>query len=58
MTGLIHAFTSASAQTACAAFSCPEMTDIVLTVDAGLLLASFAILLMTLPVRKLKAAGA
>ena len=34
----------ASAQSLCAAFSCPEMTNIALILDAGLLLASIIIL--------------
>ena len=36
----------ASAQSLCAAFSCPEMTNIALILDAGLLLASIIILLV------------
>ena len=36
----------ASAQSLCAAFSCPEMTNIALILDAGLLLASIIILPM------------
>lgn len=38
-----HMFNSVSAQTACAAFSCPE-NAITLILDAGLLLASIIIL--------------
>ena len=44
MTGFFHMFNSVSAQAACAASSCPEMTNIALILDAGLLLASIIIL--------------
>ena len=36
----MHTFNSVSAQDACASFSCPNMTNLSLTLDAGLLLAS------------------
>lgn len=44
VTGFFHMFHSASAQAACAAFSCPDTTNMMLIPDAGLLLASFLIL--------------
>ena len=44
MSGLMHTFNSVSAQDACASFSCPNMTNISLILDAGLLLASIIIL--------------
>ena len=40
----MHTFNSVSAQAACASFSCPNMTNISLILDAGLLLASIIIL--------------
>ena len=40
----MHTFNSVSAQDACASFSCPNMTNLSLTLDAGLLLASIIIL--------------
>lgn len=40
----MHTFNSVSAQDACASFSCPNMTNISLILDAGLLLASIIIL--------------
>ena len=40
----MHTFNSVSAQDACASFSCPNMTTLSLTLDAGLLLASIIIL--------------
>ena len=42
----------ASAQPLCAAFSCPEMTNIALILDAGLLLASIIICSLILLVNK------
>lgn len=42
----------ASAQSLCAAFSCPEMTNIALILDAGLLLASIIICSLILLVNK------
>ena len=36
----MHTFNSVSAQDACASFSCPNMTNLSLILDAGLLLAS------------------
>ena len=39
----MHTFNSVSAQDACASFSCPNMTNLSLTLDAGLLLASIII---------------
>ena len=50
MSGLAHTHNSVSAQTACAFSSCPNMTNLSLILDAGLLLASFIILLIILPV--------
>ena len=44
MTGFFHTFHSVSAQAACAAFSCPDTTNMMLIPDAGLLLASIIIL--------------
>lgn len=44
MSGLMHTFNSVSAQDACASFSCPNMTNLSLILDAGLLLASIIIL--------------
>ena len=44
MSGLMHTFNSVSAQDACASFSCPNMTNLSLILDAGLFLASFIIL--------------
>ena len=44
MSGLMHTFNSVSAQDACASFSCPNMTNLSLILDAGLLLASRIIL--------------
>ena len=44
MFGLMHTFNSVSAQDACASFSCPNMTNLSLILDAGLLLASIIIL--------------
>ena len=43
MSGLMHTFNSVSAQDACASFSCPNMTNLSLILDAGLLLASIII---------------
>lgn len=40
----MHTFNSVSAQDACASFSCPNMTNLSLILDAGLLLASIIIL--------------
>ena len=40
----MHTFNSVSAQDACASFSCPNITNLSLTLDAGLLLASIIIL--------------
>ena len=40
----MHMFNSVSAQDACASFSCPNMTNLSLILDAGLLLASIIIL--------------
>ena len=40
----MHTFNSVSAQDACASFSCPNMTNLSLILDAGLLLASSLIL--------------
>ena len=40
----MHTFNSVSAQDACASFSCPNMTNLSLIPDAGLLLASIIIL--------------
>ena len=40
----MHTFNSVSAQDACASFSGPNMTNLSLTLDAGLLLASIIIL--------------
>lgn len=40
----MHTFNSVSAQGACASFSCPNMTNLSLILDAGLLLASIIIL--------------
>ena len=48
MSGLMHTFNSVSAQDACASFSCPNMTNLSLTLDAGLLLASIIILPISL----------
>ena len=42
----MHTFNSVSAQDACASFSCPNMTNLSLILDAGLLLASIIILPM------------
>ena len=39
----MHTFNSVSAQDACASFSCPNMTNLSLILDAGLLLASIII---------------
>ena len=47
----MHTFNSVSAQDACASFSCPNMTNISLILDAGLLLASIIILPIILLVR-------
>ena len=44
MSGLMHTFNSVSAQDACASFSCQNMTNLSLILDAGLLLASIIIL--------------
>ena len=46
----MHTFNSVSAQDACASFSCPNMTNLSLILDAGLLLASIIILPIILPV--------
>ena len=54
MTGFFQMFRSVSAQAACAAFSCPETTNIALILDAGLLLASIIILPIILLVLSLK----
>lgn len=54
MTGFFHVFNSVSAQAACAASSCPEMTNIALILDAGLLLASIIILPIILLVLRSK----
>ena len=40
----MHTFNSVSAQDTCASFSCPNMTNLSLILDAGLLLASIIIL--------------
>ena len=40
----MHTFNSVSAQDACASFSCPNMTNLSLILDAGLLLAYIIIL--------------
>lgn len=40
----MHTFNSVSAQDVCASFSCPNMTNLSLILDAGLLLASIIIL--------------
>ena len=40
----MHTFNSVSAQDACASFSCPNMTNLSMILDAGLLLASIIIL--------------
>ena len=40
----MHTFNSVSAQDACASFSCPNMTNLSLILDDGLLLASIIIL--------------
>ena len=40
----MHTFNSVSAQDACASFSCPNMTNLSLILDAGMLLASILIL--------------
>ena len=40
----MHTFNSVSAQDACASLSCPNMTNLSLILDAGLLLASIIIL--------------
>ena len=40
----MHTFNSVSAQDACASFSCQNMTNLSLILDAGLLLASIIIL--------------
>ena len=53
----MHTFNSVSAQDACASFSCPNMTNLSLTLDAGLLLASiilFPIILLVLLVLRFK----
>ena len=47
----MHTFNSVSAQAACASFSCPNMTNLSLILDAGLLLASIIILPIILLVR-------
>ena len=47
----MHTFNSVSAQDACASFSCPNMTNLSLILDAGLLLASIIILPIILLVR-------
>ena len=60
MSGLMHTFNSVSAQDACASFSCPNMTNLSLTLDAGLLLASIIILpiiLLVLLVLRFKTAS-
>ena len=51
MVGFAHTRNSASAQAACAFSSCPNMTNISLILDAGLLLASIIILPIILLVR-------
>ena len=44
MSGSTYTYNSVSAQAACAFSSCPNMTNISLILDAGLLLASIIIL--------------
>lgn len=51
MVGFAYTRNSASAQAACAFSSCPNMTNISLILDAGLLLASIIILPIILLVR-------
>ena len=48
----MHTFNSVSAQDACASFSCPNMTNLSLILDAGLLLASIIICSLILLVNK------
>ena len=50
----MHTFNSVSAQDACASFSCPNMTNLSLILDAGLLLASIIILPIILLVLRSK----
>ena len=53
----MHTFNSVSAQDACASFSCPNMTNLSLILDAGLLLASIInlpIILLVLLVLRFK----
>lgn len=50
----MHTFNSVSAQDACASFSCPNMTNLSLILDAGLLLASIIILPIILLVLRFK----